>query len=212
MKLVLSSITEPSDGIRELTESYLPKEGGVEVIYKKVPHHDDPSHYGTAGFNTVSKTIIEMMIEEMNKMQDEELIMYSDFDILWMEKPSFFANQIGDNDMIIQWDAGSGPCLGFYILKINENTRKMMEEIAAHTTDSRNSQLALVDILPSLKLKFAYFPTSEVWNYGCIEGKVWNGESFEFPDKLKAFHANFTIGAENKKTLLKMAIAKYKTP
>lgn len=211
MKLVLAS-TDQYKELSALTERSIISEPSVEIVKFKLPSSDDESHFGTKRFNDLSKIAVEKMIEEMEKMSEGDLIMYSDSDILFLAAPSWFFGRIGDSDSIFQYDEGFGPDAGFYVMKVCEKNLHILKRTSSLTGDGVNSQVAIRKAMDENRYKYAYFPTSDVWNYGAdYNASLWDpSKPIEIPDNLKAFHANFTIGIDNKKKLLNIAIDKFK--
>jgi len=145
----------------------------------------------------------------MNNMLDDEVLLYCDSDVLLLEDPQWFADQIGDNDFVFQSDKGTA-CMGFFVVKVNDKTKAVIQEsINAMQDNSMNYQEVFNIVSKRHNLKTAFFDNKDVWNYGVI-GDLWTGQDFEIPKGLKAFHANYTIGIPNKVVLLNRVIKEYK--
>ena len=191
--------------VYDLTRPYI--QG--EFIEKGLPDNKNPTHWGTVGFNEISKITARYCLDELNRMNEGEVLFYCDSDVLLFEHPQWFADQIGDHDFICQNDKGTAD-MGFFVVKSNAQTKKVIEDVINSMDGSNNFQVFFNRMCKDYNLKIDLFKESDVWNYGVI-GRMWNGEEFEIPDNLKAFHANFTVGIENKIKLLTKAIKQYET-
>jgi hypothetical protein len=176
------------------------------VIDKGLPDDDSPSHWGTPTFNSISRITAGYCLDAMNSMQDGEILLYCDSDVLLLEDTQWFADQIGDNDFVIQSDKGTY-CMGFFVVKVSDKTKKVIRDtIEAMKDNSKNYQEVFNVVAKDLKIEL--FKESDVWNYGVI-GNMWTGQDFEIPKGLKAFHANYTVGIPNKVILLNRVIKEY---
>lgn len=201
---VITSCSNTYGEITRLTHPYFPK----DVIIKRL--EADGISFGSAEFNLMSKVQEVNFTEEIKKCKMGDIIMQCDSDVLLNAPITWFEEQLGGNDMIAQYDHGSGACFGFFVMRVSPKMIEVFEEVDRNTTAEINNQVAFNRTPERFGIKLAYFDTKDVWNYGCLGRGVWNGEEFQFPDNLKAFHANWTVGNENKVKLLKMALKKYK--
>lgn len=203
MKVLIFS-TEQFKPVADLTRPFIKG----NVIYRGLPPQTDDGKFGTQTFNYISKLTAGYCVEEMEKMEDGDLLLYCDSDVLLLEDPQWFAEQIGDNDFIFQSDYGT-PCMGFFVVRVSDRTKKVMLDAISLMDNTKNYQQVFNEIYDKYGLKYGYFKTSDVWNYGVNKGEVWNGGDITIPNNLKAFHANYTVGIENKIKLLKLAIKQY---
>ena len=206
-------LVQYSKNYTELPEMILPyieQEEGNELVIRQFKGRENVN-FGTEDFNLTCHDMYDNAVILMKEMKENDILLYVDADILLNARPSWFAEQLGDNDVVFQYETGFGMCLGFFVCKINERVIDAFERTTQATGEQDNAQIEFKKLLPTFNLKIGYFDTKDVWNYGVYSnGQIWNGEPFELPETLKAFHANFTIGLENKKKLLEMAIQKYK--
>lgn len=201
----ISTATSPEyKPICDLTRPYNPK---VEVDI--IPHQDADGQFGTESFNKLSLIDGANVATKMRRLKDGEIFFCCDSDVLLNAPVEWFIEQLKDNDIIFQQDMGTA-CLGFYVARVSPKVIKAFDKVNEFTTKEVNCQVAFNRMISTFDLKIDYFQTKDVWNYGCLNRGLWNGEEFDFPDNVKAFHANYTIGIPNKVKLLKMAIKKYK--
>jgi hypothetical protein len=193
------------DEILNITKPFMPS-----VKCKTFETESVPNHFGTVAWNLITKKVVELIIEEMKTMNTGDIFMYIDTDILMLEKPEWFAEQLGDCDFKFQYETGFGINFGFFVARVSPDAIDFLQQTADGTNETNNSQISVMNVFRHTKLKVEYFDTKDVWNYAVYsDGKLWDGKPFPFPEDIKAFHANFTIGVEQKKEILNMAIAKY---
>jgi hypothetical protein len=128
---------------------------------------------------------------------------YSDCDIVFFDKIKF--STIKKYDIAFQSD-GNSNCAGFFICKSNEKTLNFWKTIKKNISKYNDDQLALhhfIDMIKYKKLNIQSF-----FNIGHLNGfKRWDGEiDFVFPEDIKMFHANWTVGVQRKINLLNYAI------
>jgi len=166
--------------------------------------------FGTTNWNLITKEVAKIMVDEMKLRKTGDILFYSDTDILLFAEPQWFKNQIGDCDIRFQYETGFGPNFGFWVARVSPEVIELFEKTYEATNTGTNSQVAFKLVSEGSKLKIGYFDTKDVWNVAVANGgKVWNGEPIDWPESMKAFHANFTIGQANKILLLKEAIKRY---
>jgi hypothetical protein len=163
--------------------------------------------YGTEKFNALRKDL-EIRSKIMRSFEDGTIIFFCDSDVLINAPMEWFEEQLKDNDAIFQSDSGTC-CLGLFVLRTSPKMTELFEKMEGMIDAGNCDQDIFNAIKGDFPLKIALFDTRDVWNYGVI-GRRWEGQVFEFPPTLKAFHANYTIGVKNKVKLLTAAIKKYK--
>jgi len=162
--------------------------------------------FGTKNFNLICKYKAQQIYLQMSKMRRNDILFYIDGDIQLFEDVKWFENMfMGHNiDMVAQNDNG-GICAGFFLAKVTPLMLALWHEVAKETSEAENDQIVLNRVITKYipQLKVSLLPTNMVAHYGAISnGDLWNGQEFKLPEGCKAFHANFTIGMENKIKLL----------
>jgi hypothetical protein len=193
--------------VTDITKPFLPE----DAVIREFTVENKPNHFGTEAWNLITKDIVGYILEEMSKLNDGDTIMYVDGDVLLLDKPEWFESQLGDCDIKFQYETGFGPNFGFFVARISPGVIDLMQQTYDGTNAGTNSQVAVKNVMATTTLKIGYFDTKDVWNVAVYNGgAVWNpGDEIKWPDSLKAFHANFTIGIPNKILLLNKAIELY---
>jgi hypothetical protein len=195
------------DEVFNLTEPYFKG----NVVVKTFAVDNLPNHFGTKEWNLITKKVVEQILSIMKDMKLGDLLMYVDSDILMFDDAEWFKGQLKDSDFIFQYETGFGPNFGFFVVRVSPETIALLEKTYNLTNEGTNSQVAFLNAMADTKLKISYFDTKDVWNVAVQNGgAVWNpGDHIDWPPTMKAFHANFTIGKENKIKLLTEAIKRY---
>lgn len=206
--LIISSNTFKR--VSDLTKPTVKDDPENEIMYREFNAPDVPNHFGTGTWSLITKLVAQEITATMKKMQTGDILLYADSDILFFEKPSYFAKQLGDSDFKFQFETGFGPCFGFFVTRISPETIALIEKTAELTNEKKNSQIAFLEASRGSALKITYFDTKEVWNYAVLSGgAVWKGEPFDFPTGLKAIHANFIVGVDRKVEFINKALSIY---
>ena len=159
--------------------------------------------FGTKEFREICFFKFNCVLNAMIETEDESILMYIDGDVKLLTDPSYFISQLRDEDMKFQREADDTACAGFFVVRVTPETKQFLVDVMQYKDRLPNDQLALNLLLPGSKIKYSYFSDSDVYSYGLASGgKVWKGEDFGLPEDMKAFHANYCIGIEDKKKLL----------
>jgi hypothetical protein len=206
LKILIFS-TEQFKAVADITRPFIKPD--CEIIHRGLPPQSDDGEFGTKTFNYISQLTAGYCLDELNKMQDGELLLYCDSDVLLLESPLWFAKQIEDNDFIFQRDFKT-PCMGFFVVKASDKTRKLFTKAINRMDGTKNYQEVFNEIYRQFKLKYRFFSTQDVWSYGAENDKVWDGnglENIQIP-QAKAVHANYMIGIQNKVRFLNYVTSK----
>ena len=118
-------------------------------------------------------------------------------------------------DVQAQIDPDSGLCCGAILYRSNYRVIEFMEIVLQNciaNASAVNDQVitnAVIKQFPQIRPRLAAFQT--VHSFATlVEPRIWNSESFDIPVDCQAFHANFTIGIDNKIKLLKYARMQWK--
>lgn len=123
--------------------------------------------------------------------------------------------QLWDADIAFQDDsplAGGWPCLGFMVVRPSQFTLAFFSELVAESQrQNAHDQTVVKDVLakPASMVKWKYLD-ERYWTVG-RNGKVWSpGDAIpDPPPNMLAHHGNWTIGADNKLTLLDAVMEKH---
>jgi hypothetical protein len=134
-----------------------------------------------------------------------ETFIHSDSDVIFLKDiKEEILLELGDSDIAFQDDGEVGLCMGFFICKPNpkiislfKKVKEILPEFQGHDQNAINSIIKNYGVNYK-KLSHRFF------NYGQTRHKIWNGEDFEVPKNVLVFHANWTIGIENKLKLISL--------
>ena len=133
-----------------------------------------------------------------------DCVLYSDCDLVFIEPTSdFLAELISDNDALFQRDDES-ICAGFIYFRCNDNMLNFINFCIEHYFEesvhddqemmARHIEMIKHELMPDSICNISHF----------FGAKIWDGEEITIPEGIKVFHANWTIGIDNKIKLLKM--------
>lgn len=174
--------------------------GDVKVVNSKI----DKAEFGTKAFQEITFEKIKIILDTLKQMSPYSVLLYADADVLFFKDPDYFIEHLGSYDIKFQREPNNTACAGFMVMMNSPKIQKMFKEVLRKKYKCSNDQIALnVYGLDEIRdLRWTFFSDLEVFSYGLAKGgKVWNGEEFDI-SKCYAFHANYTIGLDNKRKLL----------
>jgi MoaA/NifB/PqqE/SkfB family radical SAM enzyme len=134
------------------------------------------------------------------------IFVYSDVDI------QFFAptkerilQALANKDIVCQLDAPGGRlCTGFFAARANALTLRLWEEVHEAVKIEHRDQSAFNRIVREIEeIRYGYLPV-QFFGTGTFTGKRWSpGCKLYIPPSPLMYHANWTIGIDNKVALLK---------
>jgi len=135
-----------------------------------------------------------------------EILIYSDVDIEFF-RPVWdrIRDAIKSSDIVCQLDDPYGNlCTGFFAMRANRLTLQLWEQVHEAVKTERRNQPAFNRIIKTIHdLRYGYLPV-EFFGAGTFRPIRWSvGDRIYIPERPVMFHANWTIGPENKKTLLR---------
>ena len=148
-----------------------------------------------------SRKIIETIKENMGRV-----FVYADVDIEFFgpTKPEIL-NAIEQKDIVCQLDNPYGDlCTGFFAIRANLLTLRLWEDVYKAAKIENRDQMAFNRIIRDMKnIRFGYM-SSQFFGTGTYHAEDWEeGSKFYIPRSPLMYHANYTIGVDNKITLLK---------
>jgi hypothetical protein len=200
-------LTITSPAYLDITEKLI-KQSKFPIMAEKVEQIGDPN-FGTPDFNRTMLLKVKSIIEHL---KETNILFFIDSDVLLFEDPSYFVNKLGDKDMMFQREPDNTVCTGFFVAKNNEKVLDLFNEVLTVMEENPtmfNEQQVINLLIKGTTINYGVFDDKDVYSYGLATGgKVWKGEELdiEIPKDIKAFHANYTIGLENKKRLLDLAL------
>ncbi|QNL49819.1 hypothetical protein H8S90_24470 [Olivibacter sp. SDN3] len=136
--------------------------------------------------------------------------LFSDVDIVFFKNfKTEILQELGSCDAIFQSDTGEKTtyhnlCSGFYFCKINPRTKFFFNQLVINYKDYLSDQQNLNYLLPNSGLRYTRL-SKKFFNFSYKGERVWkSGDEIAFPSySISMYHANYTIGTENKEYLLK---------
>jgi hypothetical protein len=173
-----------------------------EIFTKCGIQHSSSGNYFSKGFNETTKEKIKFLLDTLNFSIDEnEIVLFSDVDVIFMSKIEEYFNKFKEFDMVFQNGIG-GLNTGFFLVKNNNQVKKLLEEVIDKCHLFDNDQIALNSLIKNHPIKFTMFG-NEIFSVAHTIGpKVWNNEKFEIPNNLLVFHACWCEGVNKKIELL----------
>jgi len=137
-----------------------------------------------------------------------EVFVYSDVDIeFFASMKNIILNAMQDKDIVCQLDSPNGVlCTGFFAAKANEQTLALWQDVRKAILIEHRDQKAFNRLIRAQRdIRFGYLPLG-FFGAGTFNDRQWHkGQPFYIPTSPVMFHANFTIGLDNKVAALKQA-------
>lgn len=217
MKKVLTFF---SDSHKEIYENYFLEtfnkvmSDEFTLISKKIDQVSPTGEYNSKGFDLAMMKKVDLIIDNIDP-NDEDVIIYADCDIVFFKKLDL---DFKDYDIFFQNNCSPGSyCAGFFIAKQSESLLQfykfLKQEYIKIMNGSIDDQGALQYVMNKGQnfIKAGMLTPEQCYSIGFnTSPKVWNGQSSNFPTNLYTFHANWTIGVNNKLALLKLALESQK--
>lgn len=200
-------------------EYFLPNiQDPFEIIAKKYPQECPSSTYKSKGWNKTMLKKLEMLLEAIDENWNNQIFVYSDIDVIFLQ-PTMEALlfHLGDRDFVAQegWPRKQ-LCAGFLVLRGNKKTRQLISQ--AHYLLKNDlvsdDQVAIQTALDSFSetIQWDFLPSKQFPNGRriLIDDKLYvPGSKISLDPSMILFHANCTIGLENKFLFLNEVLTKY---
>jgi len=110
------------------------------------------------------------------------------------------------NDVLIQVNSQIGECcMGFVACRGSERLASFWEKIKTEVTNRNDPNFDDQDAFNMLRdeIQWDYLPANKFYTVGMTLGQVWQpGMKIKVPRNILMYHANWTVGEQNKTTLL----------
>tara|TARA_B100002019_G_C21272633_1_gene603274 strand:- start:4320 stop:5147 length:828 start_codon:yes stop_codon:yes gene_type:complete len=179
------------------TKSVLEYEPELEIKVYEEPQMCSTGNYYDIGWREMMERKIDIYLDAVG--ENDEFFIWSDVDIEFYDAfVDECLDQLGDYDIAFQ--KGTGPdgegeyCAGFFICRINNSTKIFFHNLKDTYDQYPCDQEAINHSINQVKAKFLsdrFFNVSSQF-------RQWDGQSFNIPKDIIMFHANYTIGTENK--------------
>ena len=173
--------------------------------------------FHTIGFFNSCLCKIQKIIQYLKALDDGDCLIYLDSDICVTDDiVSIMILELKDCDAAFQQDSPNALCGGMFICRKNHRTlqlfQNILDELVVNPEYYQNrvyDQTALNEQLATNTITYKAL-SERFTTYGNIGEGIWNPNcaEFELPHNLVAFHANFTVGIDNKILLLNMVRSK----
>jgi hypothetical protein len=207
----LYAICSPSHD-EMLTKHFLPsipdelRPANVRIIAQPPGEH----LFNGPGFMESVRLKMEFLLEALQV--EQEPFLFSDVDVrFYGSVAGDLLTWLGDNHMAFQEEGpGGGLCTGFMVCRpapevyrLIGSTLLLMKKLGGH------DQTAMNELLPFSSVRYCRLP-SRYWTYGFANKGVWEpGMVVTPPNDLLVHHANFTMGVDNKLSLLDAVLSVY---
>lgn len=158
--------------------------------------------YFSKGFSESTKDKIVFLYNVLLESEENEVMLFSDVDIIFLKPIKDYLNGYLDYDMVFQKGYG-GLNTGFFLLKNKEEVRNLLKNVINNCHFYHDDQIALNDIIQKYTtIKYTNFDDKILSPAAIIGLKVWGGEELKIPEDTLVFHACWCAGVDNKIKLL----------
>ena len=130
-------------------EYFLPsikKEDEFEIISKEGLQYSSDGNYFSNGFNETTRDKIKFLYDNIISLPDDEIILFSDVDVIFLKPLKSFLSNFINYDMVFQNGYG-GLNTGFFLLKNKQEVRNLLKKVIDDCHLYENDQIALNDII-----------------------------------------------------------------
>lgn len=190
----------------------------VEIITKEIQQYSESGEYESSGFDVAMLNKIQFIIENIN-LSDKRPCFFADADIIFFKEIDFSPLN-NDIDIAFQDDRYSY-CAGQFMFKQNKKVLeffKIVKDLLLREISNENNKIHDQTIINRL-IKYNTKKTTDLINHSSLDinkyytiasltnGTVWDKTLILDYAKINineliSFHANWTIGIENKKQII----------
>lgn len=180
----------------------LPKDDNIDLVIEKFNQDCSSGSFMSSGWNITMHKKVELILRGIEENFNKVFI-HADCDIQFFDSfTDDCLNQLQDNDVVGQDDAGN-ICCGFMVIRGNEKTKAIFNEVLNSMNKYGNDQIAFNKLrrgkIKSNVLNKRYMSIHHL--NGC---KVWDPSQIipKINKDIILHHANFVVGVENKIKIL----------
>ena len=184
-----------------------------EVIARGYPQECPSGIFKSAGWEKTMLRKLELLHEAIQENWNDQIFIYSDIDLIFL-RPALevLLSHLGENDFVIQegWPRNK-ICAGFFVMRGNQKTLKLITTAIRllrkkeRTDDQAAMQAALSYFKPG-EIAWKFLPSEQfpngrrvLKNYREESKQLYiPGSEITLDDSIILFHANCTLGLENK--------------
>jgi hypothetical protein len=188
------------------------------------------AEFETNGWKDTMKEKAKCFVDGITSCKEDEVFMFIDPDIQFFGDFYDDIKQALDTcDVVWQNDVIGGVNTGFFVARSTKATRGFFKTVLGNLDSDQFKQeqelanylLRQIHLYPTINFKWKFLPNT-YWTYGHIAAQPkkdnsglkgsWKPEDddFDIPTDIKMHHANWTLGVDNKETMLKIVRSKYK--
>ena len=171
----------------------------AEIISEEQRQVCSTGEYYSDGWKESMRQKVEIYDKAINT--DDEFFIWSDVDIeFYSPFIEECLKELGNCDIAFQEGVGREYCAGFFICRNNDKTKLFFKLLKEKYDMYACDQEA---INRNIKLLNAKFLSNKFLNIS-FQHRHWSGQNFNIKHELIMFHANYTVGLQNKITLLNL--------
>jgi hypothetical protein len=177
----------------------------LNLKIKKFEQKCSSGEYMSNGWYDIMINKVDYILESIEETWGG-IFIHADCDIVFFDEiEKDIIKQLGENDLAAQND-GNTICCGFFACKSNEKTKKLFENVKLIMNEKFNDQQA-TNKLAKNYISYDYLDQKYYSIYRNTKRKVWekgmNIDEKEIPKNMIVYHANWTVGIDNKIELIK---------
>ena len=193
----------------------------LNLITRKFDQECLTGEYMSPGWGETMRKKVDLILEAIDQ---GKIFIHSDCDVVYLQDPTEkVLEELGDYDLAFQSDfvplKEVWYCMGFFVCRPSQRTRDLFVKVYENIGNFwGNDQLSLNNILSTYKnpspgkgfedLKYKTL-SEKFFTYGQTgKSSIWDGEQFDLPEDLVAFHANWTKGTQRKINLIDYVLTK----
>jgi len=157
--------------------------------------------YFNEGFSETTKNKIEFLLESLEHLNEDEVVLFSDVDIIFLSPVKEYLDQYIEYDMVFQEGFG-GLNTGFFIMKNKKPVRDLLKSVIYNCHLYHDDQVTLNYLIRDSELKYTTFDYRIMSPATIIGPRIWENQLFDIPQDALVFHACWCAGVENKTRLL----------
>lgn len=195
-------LTTTSPAYRDLTAQMIASSGQDDW---EIIEESNEGDFGTENFNRLCNSRMSRVAEILKAGQD---VFVCDGDVLWLEPIADLP--LGYFDIVAQHDPDSGLCAGVCYYRATRVTAALVDVCATigKSPTAPNDQVILNNVVGQVSrqggsIKLGYLHNVLSWGLSRGDNSLWDGQPLDVPEYCHAWHANYTVGIDNKAQMLR---------
>jgi hypothetical protein len=198
-----------TDSHKKLLEEYFiptfnETNSDLSLEVKKFEQKCSSGNYMSSGWYQIMMNKVDYILSSIDESWGKVFI-HADCDIVFFGSiKEDILQQMEEKDIAAQND-GNEICCGFFACKANEKTKSLFEQVKKEMNEKFNDQQATNKLVKKY-VSYKYLNERYYSIYRNTNKKVWekgvNINEKEIPKEMLVYHANWTVGVENKIELM----------